>query len=86
MSIYQPIRTVLDKLEGSTRLRSTPTGRWIFEPHVNTEFGETRVYSRFRGYVIDMLAVSIVRFPIDLLIWSTLFCLGFALGSWITGH
>jgi hypothetical protein len=70
-----------DRLERSTTLRESPAGRYLFEPHVNTEFGRTASYSRFRRFAVHFLAVGMFRLPLDLLIWAAVFAFGVATGA-----
>jgi hypothetical protein len=60
--------------------------KWLFAPHRNTLYGETRVYSRFEGFVGDMIAGSVIRLPFDLLLWAVIFYLGHLFGATFLGR
>jgi hypothetical protein len=70
--------TMMEQLK--ERLWAEPTVQYLFEPHENTEFGKVRVYSRFRGFVARLIAISIIRFPLDATLWAVIFGLGVLVG------
>jgi hypothetical protein len=52
-----------------------------FIPHVNIEFGEVKIYSPAVKFLTSLIAISIMRLPLDILIWIFIFYIGYILGS-----
>lgn len=54
--------------------------RYLFEPQTNVEFGKVRVYNRLTDFLASFIAISVVRLPIDLVVWALWFGVGLLVG------